>query len=44
MNAVRESINTRTNIGAMLNGMIYTEKKLCFITSDTRTGNSMMSA
>ena len=44
MNAVRESINTLTKIGTMANGMIYTEKKLCFIISDTRIGKSVIIA
>ena len=41
--AVRESINTRTNIGAMANGRMYTLIKLWRIISDTTTGKSVMS-
>ena len=44
MKAVRESIKTRTKIGAMANGMIYTLKKLCFMMSDTKIGNSVIIA
>ena len=38
MKAVRESINTRINMGPMAKGMIYTLSKLCSINRDTITG------
>ena len=44
MKAVRESMNTRTNIGTMANGMIYTLRKLWRMKNDTTTGNIVISA
>src|SRR5574344_1276353 len=44
MNAVRESINIRMNIGTMHNGIIYTLKRGCFIRNDTISGNIIISA
>ena len=41
-NAVRESINTLINIGAMANGRIYTLKRLCSIINDTRIGKMVI--
>ena len=44
MNAVRESINTRMNIGTIANGTIYTCSTLCFTIIDAMIVNSTISA